>query len=259
MSVISYVPNEHNKVSAVVDHLLFKKSIPGAFFQWCLEMGLWKLRELKLDTWQDVCTELLDVTDRNTVILPNSFVDWTKVGRLVGQYVVTLGTNSELNNLNRVGNDARVAGLLSQNLPNGIDAGSYIGYTFMNFRGTSVFGLGAGFPAKGTFKVHDNGISKELLLDYDFQCSQIYLEFITDGFNPCGETVLNPYLCDFFLKSMEAAWEEDKAPDRTEASIYRKNNERDMAERVVRARRNDLDPKTLLQLSRSETRFTPKI
>jgi hypothetical protein len=259
MSPVAYKPNEHNTVGAIVDHVMFKKSLPEAWWQWMLEMGLWHLRELRLDVWQDVKTILLDVTDRNTCLLPTDFVDWTKVGKRVGQYCVTMGINAELQMLARTPNDPTITGLLSQHVPNGINFNAYGGFFFMNYQGSSVYGYYGGFPAKGVFKVHDAGTYKELLLDYDFKGGQVYLEYITDGFNPCGETVLNPYLSDYFLKGMEFSWEEEKNPSRTEASIYRKAQDLAWAECIVRARRNDLDPKTLLQLSRAETRLTPKI
>lgn len=254
-----YSDKSYNKVSAVVDHFLIGNGLTEHFFQWALAMGLWHLRELKLDTWQDVKTALLEVTDRKTVVLPGDFVDWTKVGVKVGQYVITMGLNSELTPNQRTANDQTVAGLLSQHIPNGLDFGAYGGYYFNNFNGSAMCGWGGGFPAKGFFKCVNHGSCQELLLDYDFRASHVYVEYITDGFDPCGETVLHPYYADYFLKSMEAEWEKKKNPARTEASIRRLEMDLRDAERKVRARKNDLDPKTLINLSRAETRFTAKI
>lgn len=253
--------NSYNKVSSVVDHFTLKKGLSTAhWFPWALTMGLWHLRELRLDTWQEPITLELPVTDRNTVVLPVNYVDWVKIGVRVGQYVVTLAANDELNTLNRTANDGNIVhGLLSQNLPNGLGFGNYSGLTFYNFNGGSFNGIGLGLPSKGTFKVVDHGSSKEILLDYDYPYTSVYLEHITDGFDPCGETVLSPYLCDFFLKAMESAYEDEKNPAATEASKDRKARELRDAIRVVRARRNDITPKTLLTMSRAEVRFTPHI
>lgn len=259
-STIGYVEGQHNKISAIVDHVLFKKTLPEAWWQWMLEMGLWHLRELKLDTWQDVCTLYLPVTDRKTVILPSSFVDWVKVGTKVGQYIVTLGVNSKLNMLDRQPNSNDfVAGLLSQNLPNGLDFSSYGGYYFYNYNGGSLPCIGSGFITKGSFKYHNNGLTKELLLDYDYPHDYVYVEFITDGFDPCGETVVDPYFADYIKKGMEFSWEEEKEPNKTEASIYRRGAAFAAAERKIRARKNDLDPQTLINISRQQTRLTPHI
>lgn len=258
--VISYVENQHNTISAIVDHVLFKKTLTDHWFQWFLEMGLWHLRELKLDTWQDVKTELIEVSDRRTVILPPGFQDWVVVAIPVGQYAVTLGINSKLKLGNRSTSDTIVKGLLSQNLPTGLDFEAYGGYTLHNFNRSSVQCVGQGLNIqKGTFRFVDHKTYKELLLDYDFNQTHVYLEYITDGFDPCGETILNPYFCDYVKKGMEFSWEEEKNRSRTEASIERKAKDLRDAYRLVRARKNNLDPQTIINLTRQQTRFTPHI
>lgn len=258
-STIAYEEGKHNNISAIVDHVLFKKTLHESWFQWFLEMGLWHLRELKLDVWQDIKTELLPVTDRKTVMLPPGFVDWTKVGVKVGQYIVTLGVNGKLNELDRVPNsDDYVNGLLSQNLPNGLNFNSYGGGYFFNYNGSNL-GCQSGFITKGSFKVQGSGLYKEILLDYDYPHNYVLLEYITDGFDPCGETCVDPYFSDYVKKGMEFSWEEEKEPTRTEASIARRGRSFFDAECKVRARKNDLDPQTMLNLQRSQTRFTAKI
>ncbi len=257
---VGYEAGKHNQVSAIVDHVLFTKTLPEAWWQWSLEQALWYLRELKLDVSGDVKTVLLPVTDRKTVILPDDYVDWVAVAVKVGQYFVTLGVNDKLNELDRVPNSTDyVNGLLSQNLPNGLNFNSYGGYMFFNYSGTSVNCLGGGFVAKGSFKFKQTGTTKELLLDYDYPHDNLLVMHITDGFEPCGQTVVDPYLADYVKKSIEFAWEENKEPSRTEASIYRRGMALNDARKLVRARKNDLDPQTLLNIARQQTRFTPKI
>ena len=253
--------NEYNTISGIVDHFSTKKGLSTAhWFPWALAMALWHLRELKLDVWQEPVTKYLPVTDRKTVLLPSDYVDWTKIGVKVGQYAVTLGVNDELNTLNRTENDADIVrGLLSQNLPNGLDFGAYSGLRFFNFNGSTFNSIGLGLPGKGTFKVVDHGSCKEILLDYDFNADYLYVEYITDGFDPCGETLVHPYIADYVLKSIELSYEEDRNPSATESSIARKSQDQYFAMKKVRARRNGLDPKTLLQMSRAEVRFTAHI
>lgn len=256
-TIVSYVPDEHNKVSAIVDHVLFKLTLSQQWFQWLLEMGLWELRQLKLTTWQDAKTELLNVTNRNTIDLPTDFVDWVMVAVPVGQYAVPLGINGDLKRTDRSIDDKTVAGLLTQNRPTGINLDNYVGYHMTNFHGRTVPVLDARMNIqKGSFKINETKNRKEILLDYDLSVSQLYVEYITDGFDPCGETVLHPYLCDFFKKAMEAAYEEYKNPNRTEASIYRKQRDLSDAKREIRAMRNNLDPQTMLNMQRQETRMT---
>lgn len=251
---------DYNKVSAIVDHFLIKKGLTEHYYNWVLAMMLWHLRELKLDSAQEPKTVLLTVTDRKTVILPGDCVDVILVACKIGQYAVTLGVNDKLTLLDRQPNSNDfVNGLLSQNLPNGLNFASYGGYNAFNFNGSSVPCFGTGFVAKGSFRIHEvNGI-KEILLDYDYPYTEVYVEYITDGFDPCGETIVNAYLADYCLKGAEFSWEEEKNQSRTEASIYRKGKELNDARKLVRARNNNLDPQTLLNISRQQTRFTAKI
>lgn len=247
---------QYYKLASVVDHWLIENDLGSGWFAKGLVWAIRGLREVKLDTWQDVLTELFPVTERNTVILPPSFVDWVKIGTPYGQYAKTMSINDDLNLLDRSPNDSVVSGLLEQNLPNGIDVGAYQGYNFSNYNGSCFFGIGGGFITKGHFKVHDDGQCKKLLMDYDYPFDNVYVEYITDGFNPCGETVISPYLYDYIIKYMDLRYEEKNNPKATESSIYRKGRDVFQAERRIRARRNNLDPKTLLDLTRKETTLT---
>jgi hypothetical protein len=255
---VAYQEGKHNTITAVVDHVMFKKTLPESWFQWFLEMGLWHLRELKLDVFQDVKRGLYPVTDRKTVVLDPCFVDWVIVGAKVGQYYVAMGLNDKLNLLDRSSNSSDVvAGLLSQNLPNGLNSNSYTGYNF-NYNG-SALSFVSGFHTKGSFRVHNAGKYKELILDYDYPHDHVYMEWITDGFEPCGETLVDPYFCDYLRKCMEFEWEQEKEPNRTESSIRRRGAAMEIAMAKVRGRKNDLDPQTLLNISRAQTRLTAKI
>ncbi len=244
-------------LASIVDHWLIHSDLGSGWFAKGLMWAIAGLREVKLDTWADVKTELLPVTDRNTVILPSDFVDWVKICCQVGQYAKVMSVNDDLNLLDRRPNDKIVSGLLEQNLGNGIDINAYTGgYDFCNYNGSSFFGYGGGFITKGHFKVHDNGQCKQLLMDYDYPFDDVYIEYITDGFNPCGETVISPYLYDYLIKYMDFKYEEKNNPKSSEASIYRKGRDVHFAEKRIRARRNNLDPKTLLDLTRKETTLT---
>jgi hypothetical protein len=248
------------KIASVVDQFLIDNDLTEHYFQKALSWALWGLRELHMDTWNDVKTILLTITDRKTVVLPVDFVDWVKVAVKRGQYAITLGVNSELTELPREANSNDVvAGLLSQHLPNGLDFNAYGGYYFYNYNGSSFASYGYGLPSKGAFKLTNNGNCQELLLDYDIRATQIYLEYITTGFDPCQETVIHPYIADYILKYIEYKYEDKSNPNRTESSIYRRSEDLFFAEKKVRGRSNDLDPKTLLNITRANTRLTPKM
>jgi hypothetical protein len=256
---ISYEAGQYNKISAIVDRFLFINTLHESWFQWALEVALWQLRELNLDTTGQPKTDVFQVSDRKTVILPSNVVDVMVVSIPVGQYFVTLGVNPKLRLTDRTVDSETVLGLLSQNLPNGLDFNAYGGFYMFNYNGATVHSYGGGFKTKGMFRIKDHGTCKEILMDYDYLPSSIYVEYLTDGIDLCKETVLNSYYCDYCFKSIEAVWEEKKNPSRTEASIQRK--QRDVADAAIniRGRKNDLDPQTLLNIQRQETRLTPHI
>lgn len=243
---------------AIVDEWIADNLLTQHWYTIGLRRLLWGIRELRLDTFQDVKTDLIDVSALKTATLPIGFVDVVKIGLKYGQYCITLGVNDKLTVQNRSSADETVLGLLSDNLPNGVDFSPYGGFMFRNYNGGNIFGIGTGLPSKGFYKIHDNGSCKELLLDYDYPCSQVYVEYITTGFDPCKETILHPYTVDYGFKYMDAKYEEKNNPNRSEASIDRKWRDVADAERKVRARKNTLDPQTMLNISRAHYRLTPK-
>jgi hypothetical protein len=252
--------SRYYKVSAIVDDFIDDNDLTEHWFNKSLKWAIRGLEEIKMDVWQDVKTCLFDVTAVRTVILPPDFVDWVKVGIPYGQYCITMGVNDDLRSDNRsLNRNDLVRGMLSQNMPNGIDFTDYGGYYFFNYNGASVWGIGGGLPSKGYFKLHDKGAFKELLLDYSHAPQKVYVEYITNGFDPCGETVVHPYMKDYLIKFMDFKFEEKNNPKATESSIRRKGTDLYFAEVKVRARFNDLTPKDLINISRKNTRLTPKI
>lgn len=251
--------SKYYKLSALTDDWLHDNDLTEHYFDKALKWGIRALEEIRLDVAGDVKTKLLTVTDRKTVVLPDDYADYVKVGVPRGQYVITMGVNDDLRvDARDAGRTDTVAGLLSQHLPNGTDMTPYGGYYFFNYGGSSLYGVGMGLPSKGYFKFHDNGTCKELLLDYDYKFTQIYLEYITNGFDPCGETHVHPYLKDYVLKFIEFEWEKRNNPKANESSIQRKGRDLFHAERNVRARRNTLTPKDMLNITRANFRLTTK-
>ena len=251
--------SDYNKLSAIVDNFLMENDLSAGWFNKCLAWAYRGLREIRLDVWQDVSTKLLTVTDRKTATLPDNFVNWTKIAVKRGQYAIMLGVNDDLTTLNRTTDSDSVRGLLSQHMPNGIDFSAYSGYQFYNYSSGAVFGVGGGLPSKGYFKVHDNGQCKELLLDYDYPYTEIYLEYITDGIDECADPAVSPLLYDYIMCYLEAKYEAKNNPTRTEASIYRMEQNLHYATKKVRARRNNLDFQTLLNMTREYATLTPRM
>jgi hypothetical protein len=251
--------DRYYKLASIVDDCLDDCDLTNHWFPKFLKWGIRGLEELKLDVYQDVKTCLLEVSSRKTVILPTDFVDWTKVGIQVGQYCVTLGVNDDLTDLQRTDNSPSVLGLFSQHSPAGIDFGAYGGFDFYNYNGCSLYGVGYGLAHKGYFKVIKRDTCKELTLDYDYPYDKIYVEYISNGFDPCGETVLDAYMKDYTMKFIDYMYEDKNNPKANESSIARKGAAMEIARKIVRARYSNIDKKTFINISRKGTKLTPKI
>jgi hypothetical protein len=235
---------KYYKLGAVVDNFLAENDLPNGWWAKCLLWAIRGLRELHLDhPIQDAKTILLDVTDRNTVVLPSDFVDWVIVSR-AGDKIVTLGVNGRINPLrDNVNHSTRD------------DAGFYLS----NYKNGAIFSYGVAVSAQGAFRVEDNGACKQLILDIPMGPDQIYLEYITDGFNPCGETTIHPYIYNYLILYLEYQYEDKNNPKATESSKYRKSQDLFFATKEVRGRFFNLDPQTFLNLVRENTTLALKI
>lgn len=233
---------QYYKLASVVDNFLIENDLGSGWFAKGLVWAIRGLRELSLDSFQDAKTALLDVTDRNSVVLPPGFVDWAVVSSY-GSRPITLAVNGDISLIPPF-----------EEIMDAQRATREQGYYLANFEGGRIFSYGAGSYTRGNFKVHDNGDCKMLLMDCP-RYSRIYLEYITDGFDPCGETIIHPYIYDYLMKYMESQYEDKNNPKATESSKYRKGEDLFYAEKRVRARRNNLDPQTLLNMTRQYSVF----
>lgn len=246
-------------IATVVDDWLDDNNLHNSFWQKGLKWALRAVRRIRLDVFQHPKTELLTVTERKTVVLPEGYVDWVKIAVKCGQYAITLAVNDDLTTSERSNNESTVRGLLSQHMPNGTDFGQYGGYPLYNYQGSNLYAIGGGLPSKGYFKIVDHGSCKEMLLDYDYTYSQVYIEYITDGIEPCKETIIHPYEYDYLLAYMDMMYEKKNNPKATIASKDEADKDVFWAGKELRARYNDLSPRDILTMSRAEARMTTKL
>lgn len=258
--------NDYNSISNIVNEWIADNELSEKWFQKMLSFALKGLRHVSIHSWQEPYSVWLTVDDKYTATLPENYVKWTKVGLKVGQYIKVLALNGEMHHLQRSADDDVVSSLPLYLMPNGVDFGNYTGYNFMNINGTgsTLPGLGSGFrglPSKGHFNVVQRGDTTwELTFDYDVRIgSDIIVEYISDGFNPNGESIVNPILANYIHAVLDFKYEEKYNPRRNEASINRMGRNLWDQEKLVRAAKNDLDPKTMITITRRDVRFSPKI
>lgn len=249
-----------NKVASIVEQWLIDNDLSNHWFNKYLSQAIRALEEINLDVSGKAKCGIFPVTDRKTVVLPGDYEDYIVIGIPRGQYFTPLSLNASLRLDPRAKNRSDlITGLLSQHLPNGTNMNSYTGYYSFNYGGAAM-GLDSGaLPSKGSFRIIDRGDCKEIALDYDFLGKELYVEWITDGFDPCGETIVPAYLKDYVIKWLEDFFERKNNPKASEASRDRTGRALAAAVRKVRARYNDLTPETMLAIERANTRLTPRM
>lgn len=246
-------------ITSIVDRCLADNYLTDHYFDDFLGWGLWELRELHLDVAKEVKTVSLDMNDTRGVELPNDYVDWVIVGIQIGQYVKTLGVNSDMakftGDQRTLGNPDGFNRLNVNQLPNGINVLSYGGY---NLLGANVFSIGGGLPYKGYFNIIKTSEGKTLQFTSAIDKTSIYLEYISDGFNPNRETIVDPYFVDFLRKSMNSEWAQRRPiKERSEREIDRLGAQAFYAGKKLRGRKSDLDPQTMLNTQRKHYKLTP--
>ncbi len=160
-----------------------------------LHLAIRCLREINLDIIRNIHTVILPVDSNSNVTLPCDYVDYVRIGYMGGQYVIDMTQKTSLNRLpsyNIAGqvvpypNIYNVPLDLQNTFPyNLLGWGGYGPYYYFlntNGYGESYDGYyGYKSPQLQSFKVilEQNRIQ----LDQNSQVTQLYLEYITDGFD----------------------------------------------------------------------------
>ena len=244
--------------TAIVDRCLDDNDLPDHYFEKFLGWLLWNLRELRLSDSQEVKAVKLSMNNTRGVELPKDYVDWVIIGIQVGENIKTLGVNQLMSGLagedRTLGNPKQFLSFGVNNLPNGINTLNYGGY----YLASGLFSFGGGIDYKGYFKVfkrdHGHIIQFSSLIDK----TDIYLEYISDGFNPNRETLVEPYIVNYLRCATNYEWAQHKpVKERSEIEIRRFGAEAFYAKKMLKGRVSDLDPKSMLNSQRRFYQLTP--
>lgn len=224
-------------------------------------------KDFFLDSAQDVKTVMLTMNNIKQVELPVDYVDWVKVGIRCGDVIKTFGVQDNLPLLhNKDDCDNPVpfdsCGCDVNTLPT--DYGVLGGYKFFNFTNQygeiigGLFGVGGGYTDRGYFTVIRNQGDHGLIqFNSEVNDTEIYLEYITNGFNPTEETVINSLAekaIKFYIHWRVEQHKNGPASGNAQAWEFQYYNEL----RKVRRRMCDLTPKGILELSRKYYMLSPK-
>lgn len=232
------------KLSSVVDNFLIENDLSNSWFNKSLVWAMRGIREISLDTFQQAQSDHFPITNTNTVILPPGFVDFVIISGYNNGRCDTWCVQSDLDLLPRA-----LGPTASQ------DGFSEVGYWL---QGCNVFSYGKPIYTRDRFKVVDTGGVKILKMDISTRVPEIYLEWVGDGINLCGETIIHPYVYDYLIKYIEEQYEDKNNPKATEASKLRKQQDRYFAEKRLRARTSNLDFNTLVNIANYYTTLANK-
>jgi hypothetical protein len=224
--------------------------------------------EFNLDICGTFKTELLNVEDNKTVFLPDDYINYSKIGIInnAGEFV-TLKRNNQLAKRHAVFYDEANANVSIPTInsigldgQNGYYGGYNLSYYFNYFySGTSynLYGLPSGTASIGEYTIDVK--TETIVLNPDFQYSQILLEYLSSGFDEDAED----YTIDSRAAEAMLAWirwqnsidQIKKYPAGVVAEYERRYyNEK----RKAKSRINPFNLSDFNEAIRSATNLTPK-
>jgi len=224
-------------------------------------------KDFYIDSAQDVKTVMLTMDSVKQAHLPSDFVDWVKVGIAIGDRIKVMGVCESLPILTKRDNCGNLQPYKSDVPINDIpvDYLSYGGYYFFNYTNEwgellgGLYGIGGGYTDSGYFRVLRNqGNNAILQFNSDVDNTDVYVEYISNGFDPKAETIINSYAekaIQFYIH-WRVAWHKDGASSGSaKESEFQYYNEL----RKARIRVMGLTTRDVLEISRKYYMQSPKM
>lgn len=176
-----YVPLE-----TIVKFYMSEANLTGAHYQRLYHLAHRGLVDIGLDITEEPKTLKLDVDANKTVVIPDDYIQWIKVGVLNERgEVATLRRNDSLTTYGMEDNDR-----LSKNTGDGVRSKTpFFHDSYQNFNSSgslyNLYGIRNNMDYYGEFKVDD--ASNLILLDNDYSYDHIILEYLS---NPTADSDL---------------------------------------------------------------------
>ncbi len=162
-------------------------------YQRCLHWAFEGLKDFHFDTAKEIKTVSIPMRPTKAIDFPADYVDWVKIGIVAGDRVLTFAVNHKIElreDLDECGKPTAKPTTENQfDPPN--DLIYYGGYWFSNYCGNRIFGYGGACHNIGFYRINWN--RRQIQFGSEVSTSDVYLEYITNGVNPSGESVVNPY------------------------------------------------------------------
>ncbi len=193
------------KVSEAVFAALMDLGETDARFEQFLHWALEGAREWHNDLAKEVKTTSLSMTPHKSIVLPDDYVDWVKVGIKCGNVIKTFTHDHNISLEHDCEDGKKTANKDCENVNLWDLEVTGNSYLFHNYQGadngvdTPIYGLAYKDNGLGYFTEHRNTgeIQFRSIVPSN---SKIYLEYISDGWDPNEETLINPLAFQLIVK-----------------------------------------------------------
>lgn len=253
--------NQYVTIDQIVRSTLGDRGETNHLYSSYMRFAIKGYREFNYDHALEIKTESLAMTAYNAVNLPCDFVDWVKIGVPVGDRILRLSPGSDINLINTTDDDGDETTNISANeVDFGYDdyyehQGEWYGLYF-NARGENLGrNFGNGGSTGGQFVIKKD--REQIQFTSDINCDNIYLEYITDGINPSGGTLVHKYAqstIEAFIHWQVAKFKFGAASNEAQALKQEHYNQL----RIYKARVNPLTPSILIDIANGSYRRSNK-
>ena len=158
-----------------------------------LQWGIRGIKKFNFDITSSFKSVEIPVTSTGTIDLPSDFVDYIVIGSVIAGRVIDLTYNRRLN-MNQVFNSCGQPELIdrgtnSRQIPGIFADATWYFYNYRNGQNLGqIFGFGGLKDGEGYRIDEDRGI---IQFSNNMVGSIIYLEYLTDGLSPSGDTLVH--------------------------------------------------------------------
>ena len=259
----TYIP-----VSQIVEATLINEGETSMHkYQQRLEWVLRGVKKLNYDTLGNIKTTYVDINSNNTVDLPIDCVNMVRVGVKYGDQFYEL-TKVPQNKTFPINNDNAGNPIKDLHLkPDWINIYSQYGSLLTAYRFPDgynlgrVFGYGGGKNGAGYYK---EWVERNQLVVYGLKESvtKLYIEYITNGINLTGETIVNEMAEEFLIRWVEylkAQYQYSNAPTRNSMAFVQELKQTAYFElELLKQRMNPFSIKDFIYATRKSFKQSPK-
>jgi hypothetical protein len=165
------------------------------YFHWAIK----HVNRWHMDQAREIKTVKLKMTQWKAIVMPDDCIDWIKVGIQDGNVIKTFVHTRDIALCNEVDSTGVKVYNEDPAAVSDIPTDSALNWTFYNYTQNGedpgrLYGLGMKDNGFGYFTENRNSDTCEIQFRTNVDAgSNIYLEYLATGFNPCGETLIHPY------------------------------------------------------------------